>query len=58
MTALYHRIRFHRAGYWVQEGGLFGRSERDDPLWQYWTHSDRLEREVARRTIFRTIDEP
>jgi len=58
MTAAYHRLRFDQAGYWVQEGGLFGRSERSDPIWRYWKRSARVQREVERSASFRTPDEP
>ena len=47
-TALYHRASFDAAGYWQQTGGLFGRSERDDPLVQKVGFSDRLQREKKR----------
>ena len=56
ITAVYHRVRFDPAGYWVQDGGLFGKSERSDPIWRYWSRSARLQREVARNAAVRDID--
>lgn len=47
-TALFHRVQFQEDGYWLQTGGLFGRSLRNDPLVSWWTFSARLDREVAR----------
>lgn len=47
-TALYHRMVFADAGYWVQTGGIFGRAERDAPLWQWQGFSSRCQREAAR----------
>lgn len=47
MTARYHRIWFHPDGYWLHTGGLFGRSNRDDPLWRFWRFSGRVEREAG-----------
>lgn len=47
-TALYHRRWFGQDGIWWQTGGLFGRSDRDDPLWMFWRLSDRAEREWSK----------
>ncbi|WP_299728222.1 glycosyltransferase [uncultured Tateyamaria sp.] len=47
-SALFHHIRFHRDGYWEQRGGLFGRSERTDPLFRLWRFSRRVARERRR----------
>lgn len=47
-TALYHRVRFTDQGYWEQTGGLFGRSLRDQPVFQFWTFSKRLNFEMKR----------
>lgn len=38
----FHRMRFARGGYWVQGGGLFGRSERNMPLFRAWRFTDRV----------------
>lgn len=47
-TALFHRVRFRFPGYWHQSGGLWGRSDRAQPLWRYWRFSRRVQNEVAR----------
>ncbi|WP_433990114.1 hypothetical protein SuNHUV7_14060 (plasmid) [Pseudoseohaeicola sp. NH-UV-7] len=47
-TALFHRIWFHDDGYWVQRGGLFGRSERDSPLFRFYRFSRRVRVECFR----------
>ncbi|MWD27932.1 glycosyltransferase [Aquicoccus sp. SCR17] len=47
-TGLWHRRQFMPEGYWLQKGGLFGRSERNDPLFRPWRFRDRVAREVER----------
>ncbi len=47
MTARCHRIRFHPDGYWLHTGGLFGRSDRSDPIWRFWRFYARLRREAG-----------
>ena len=44
-TALFHRLRYLPDGYWLQTGGLFGKSLRTDPLWRFWRFSARCARE-------------
>ncbi len=46
-TALFHRQSF-RDGYWCQQGGLFGKSDRSDAVFRFWTLGKRLERESER----------
>lgn len=46
-TALFHRLRF-TGTHWEQRGGLFGRSDRSDPLFRLWTRRGRLVREIRR----------
>ncbi|APX22456.1 MAG: glycosyl transferase [Rhodobacteraceae bacterium] len=47
-TALFHRVRFHPEGFWEQIGGLWGRSDRGDPIVWPWLFRRRLEAECAR----------
>lgn len=47
-TTLYHRVRFHPEGYWEQTGGLFGKSERSDPVLQFGRLAARIDRELDR----------
>lgn len=44
-TAFFHRVRFMPEGYWLQTGGLFGKSLRSDPVFRFWNFSDRCTRE-------------
>ena len=46
-TGLYHRRYFHADGYWVQTGGIFGKSTRSDPLWAWYGYSARVAVEKA-----------
>lgn len=44
--ARFHRRRFDARGFWVQEGGLFGRAERDEPLFRLVRFSRRVAKEA------------
>ncbi|MFL4469315.1 glycosyltransferase family 2 protein [Tateyamaria armeniaca] len=55
-TAFFHRIRFHPDGYWEHRGGLFGRSDRSDPLFAFWSFSGRIARERRRIAGQRLVD--
>lgn len=47
LTSLFHRRWFHRDGFWVQSGGLFGKSTRYDPIFSWYSRKERVERESA-----------
>ena len=47
-TALFHRVSFTAEGVWVQYGGLFGRADRDQPLFRLTRFKRRSDRERAR----------
>lgn len=47
-TALFHHLRFEADGVWVQRGGLFGRSDRNAPLFRLTTRRRRAEKERRR----------
>ncbi len=47
-TTLFHKVLFHSDGYWEQSGGLFGRSDRTDPVFRFYSFAQRLEREKIR----------
>lgn len=47
-TGLYHHLRFEDDGVWVQRGGLFGKSDRNQPLFRLTTLGRRA-REERRR---------
>lgn len=55
-TARYHTVRFDSRGYWLQQGGLFGRSTRSDPFIKWFGFAARVAREVARVTPFRNCE--
>ena len=48
LTAVFHRVRFGDDGIWFQSGGLFGRSDRDDPLFRLIRKKVRTDREMGR----------
>ena len=54
-TALYHRLRFRPDGIWEQTGGQFGRSERNQRLFQGVTLPQRLAQETVRLSRFRNL---
>lgn len=47
-TALFHHVRFHSGGFWIQTGGLFGRSKRAARLFQFHKFAERVEKEALR----------
>lgn len=47
-TSLPHQVRFHSGGWWEQIGGLFGPSERDEPVFRFYTFRNRVHKEWAR----------
>lgn len=51
----YHKVRFTREGYWEQNGGLFGRSDRNDAIFRPMLFAARVARETARVAPVRRI---
>ena len=47
-TALFHKVRFHPGGFWEQSGGLFGRANRSESIFEVMTIAKRVEKEVSR----------
>lgn len=47
-TALYHRVVFDSRGFWEQRGGVFGKSDRSDPLVHLSALQKRARREAER----------
>jgi hypothetical protein len=43
-----HRMRFTEDGVWQQTGGLYGRSERSDPVFRFWRKRGRIRHERTR----------
>ena len=56
-TALYHHIRFDDAGVWLQTGGVFGRSDRQMPIFTPTRLQSRAASEVAKVSALREIAE-
>lgn len=56
-TALFHRVRFHPDGYWVQSGGIWGRSDRGGRLISWSSFAARVRRERARCLSVRGFDQ-
>jgi len=56
-TTLYHHVRFDPLGYWEHTGGVFGRSERDQPLFRLVSFRSRLLEEAERVAQCRGIQE-
>jgi O-antigen biosynthesis protein len=54
-TARPHRMRFTRDGVWEQRGGLFGRSDRSEPILQWWSFHSRVAREAGISGRFRPL---
>ncbi|MFQ6546967.1 glycosyltransferase family 2 protein [Aestuariibius sp. 2305UL40-4] len=54
-TTLYHRVRFTGGGYWLQTGGVFGRSDRSDPLVRKESFEGRVREEIARVADVRAL---
>ncbi len=54
-TMLYHRRRFDADGYWTQSGGLFGRADRSEPIFQKYGFRARVAQEAARISETGTI---
>jgi glycosyltransferase involved in cell wall biosynthesis len=55
-TALYHRVEFLNQGYWLQTGGLFGKSERTQKMISFGTFRRRVRAEAERVKIPRGFD--
>ncbi|EEW26501.1 glycosyltransferase family 2 protein [Rhodobacter ferrooxidans] len=54
-TALFHSLRFDADGIWRQTGGLFGRSDRQQPLVRLWRFPDRVAQEARHLARVRPI---
>lgn len=54
-STLFHHVRFDADGFWEQSGGLFGRSNRNDPVFRLTTFARRCRREERRVATQRLI---
>ena len=58
LSSIYHRMQFHPDGYWLQSGGIFGRADRTDRVFQIQSLQSRVRKEVARLAKVRPMDVP
>ena len=56
-TTFFHQVRFVPDGYWEQIGGLFGRSDRSQPIFRPVSFAARVRAEVRRVAKARGIKE-
>ncbi len=56
-TGLFHSVRFDPAGFWLQRGGLFGRSDRRQSLFRVRGFGARLRQEFKRVAAQRLLSE-
>jgi len=54
-TSRFHKITFTDDGYWLQTGGLFGKSDRTQRLFRLWRFRNRVEAEIERIRDVRLI---
>lgn len=54
-SSLYHRVRFE-SGIWVQTGGIFGRSTREQPMLQVHSFRARVDLETRRISAQRGLE--
>ncbi|WP_069298449.1 glycosyltransferase family 2 protein [Neptunicoccus sediminis] len=47
-NSLFHKRYFDQRGFWMQTGGVFGRSSRTDSLFRWWTLGQRTRRELKK----------
>ncbi len=57
VTSMYHKVSFNSDGVWVQNGGLFGRSDRNQPLFRISSRSLRISNERARVAMQRGLSD-
>lgn len=56
-TAIYHQLKFTEDGIWVQCGGLFGKSVRNEPIFRMITRARRVQNESVRVASQRGLGE-
>lgn len=56
LSARFHSDTFQLDGYWLQSGGVYGKSDRSDSLMMFWWFRTRLKRELKRVQLERLID--
>jgi GT2 family glycosyltransferase len=48
LTSARHHVRYVEPGFWLQTGGLYGKSDRSEPWFKWCRFADRLRREIRR----------
>lgn len=56
LTPRAHRAQFHPDGFWLHEGGVFGRSDRSGPRLRFVRFATRVAEETTRWALFRPVD--
>lgn len=54
-TTRFHAVHFDSRGFWVQQGGQFGKSDRSGRLIQFWRAKRRIDAERLRVSTVRNI---
>lgn len=57
LTPVRHHVAYTSDGVWLQKGGVFGRSDRDQPFVRWCRFAERLKEESARVAIARGFGE-
>lgn len=57
LTPARHHVRYVEPGVWIQTGGVYGKSDRNDPWFKWCRFADRLQREIRRVAKQRGIGE-
>ncbi|MGR3514647.1 MAG: glycosyltransferase family 2 protein [Paracoccaceae bacterium] len=57
LTPFRHQVQFKEPGYWLQTGGVYGKSNREEPAFKWCRFADRLEDEMRRVANERGIGE-
>lgn len=53
LSALFHRRSFDERGFWVQKGGVWGKSDRNDAIFRLYSRVRRAKREMKKLVILR-----
>lgn len=57
LGSIFHKVSFEADGIWMQKGGLFGRSDRIQPLFRITSRSRRVQKERARVALQRGLSD-
>lgn len=54
-TSLWHRVTYENDGFWCQRGGLWGKAERSEPIFQRYRFHNRAQVECKRVKVLRGL---